>query len=395
MLLWKLLFWISCGIVLYNYIGYAVIVFLVNRFFGKKKSLAPDFYPSVSFIVAAYNEEDCIESKIKNCLSFDYPRNLVEFIFITDGSTDRTPEIVKNYHDVILLHQNQRQGKSAALNRAVQFAHNDILIFNDANTDVNKNAVKNLVRHYYNEKIGGVAGEKKVIRATGSEDEKTASEGLYWKYESFLKQNDSDFYSVVGAAGELFSVRRQLFEPVSPEVILDDFIISLKVAQKGFKILYEKNAVASELPSASVSEEKKRKVRISAGGFQAIVMLKSLFRFWEHPRLFFLYFSHRVLRWAASPFCLILILLSNIVIGISSKSFFWLSVLIMQLIFYSLAFLAHSISSISIKLKPVKFIYYFVFMNYSVLLGFVRFLKGHQSALWDKAKRAHIQGPVQ
>lgn len=395
MLLWKLLFWICCGIVIYNYIGYAVVVYVANRLFGKKKPPAQDFTPGVSFIVAAYNEEDCIESKIKNCLSFDYPRNLIEYIFITDGSSDRTPDIVRGHESVILLHQNQRQGKSAALNRAVQFAHNDILIFNDANTYVNADAVKNIVRHYSNEKIGGVAGEKKVLRVAGSEDDKTASEGLYWKYESFLKQNDSDFYSVVGAAGELFSVRRQLFEPVSPDVILDDFIISLKVARKGYKILYEKNAVASELPSASVSEEKKRKVRISAGGFQAIVMLKSLFRFWEHPRLFFLYFSHRVLRWAASPFCLILILLSNIVLAFGTKSFFWMAMLILQLVFYGSAFIAHSVSSGSIKLKPVKFIYYFVFMNYSVLLGFIRFLKGHQSALWDKAKRAQTQGPPQ
>lgn len=392
-MLWcKYLFWFSCAVVFYNYIGYALIVYVINLVTKKKKPEQNEYFPSVSFIVAAYNEEDFIEKKIKNCLEFNYPKELIEFIFITDGSTDRTSSIVAKYKEVILLNQDKRQGKSAALNRAVQKADNEILIFNDANTSVNADAVKKIAQHYYDQRTGGVAGEKKVLEMAGNENQNTANEGLYWKYESFLKQIDSDFYSVVGAAGELFSVRKELFEPVSSNVILDDFVISMKVAQKGYRVRYEKNAYATELPSASISEEKKRKVRIAAGGFQAIVMLKSAFRFWKYPRLFFLYFSHRVLRWAGSPFCLVLAFLSNLALVLYGSSRFWITLFVFQLCFYLTGLIIHFVFPENTTFKPAKLIYYFIFMNFSVLAGFVRYLKGNQSALWDKAKRAQTQG---
>src|SRR5918993_5493372 len=225
---WSWLFFIAVFIVFYNYAGYAVLLFIINRIKRSGKINIPEHYPSVSFIVAAYNEEDCIEKKIINSLQQEYPKEKIEYIFITDGSTDGTNDIIKKYPSIILLSEKERRGKTAALNRVVKSASNDILIFSDANTALNKDAVKMIAAHYADESVGGVAGEKKVVASGENGNEVGAGEGLYWKYESTLKKLDSDFYSVVGAAGELFSLRRELYEPVSENVILDDFIISMQ-----------------------------------------------------------------------------------------------------------------------------------------------------------------------
>ncbi|HZH95826.1 MAG TPA: glycosyltransferase family 2 protein, partial [Flavisolibacter sp.] len=314
MYFWIFVFALCCFIVFYNYIGYALIAVILTRFKRRKATGQKDFLPTVSFIVAAFNEEDYIAKKIDDSFAQNYPADKIEYIFITDGSTDKTPEIISRHGQIRLLHNGERKGKSAALNRAVAVAQNDILIFSDANTFLNTDATRNIARHYSDETVGGVAGEKKIISPAGSTIEVGAGEGLYWKYESFLKKTDSAFYSVVGAAGELFSLRRALFEPVDDSVVLDDFVISLKVAGKGFRILYEPEAYAMELPSFSLQDERKRKIRIAAGGFQAMAMLSPLLRFWQHPKLSFLYISHRVLRWTLSPLCLILAFVANAVL---------------------------------------------------------------------------------
>lgn len=388
MTIWKYIFFISCFIVFYNYLGYALIVYVLNQFKKTKPSEEEnEFFPTISFVVAAYNEEDCMEEKISNSLDQDYPADKIQYIFITDGSTDQTTSIISRYPSIQLLHSEERTGKSAALNRAVSMANNDVLIFSDANTILNKKAVKNIARHYKNPKVGGVAGEKKIITSTSTGGQVGASEGLYWKYESFLKKTDSNFHSVVGAAGELFSVRRKLYEPVSNEVILDDFIISLKVAGKGYVIVYEPDAFAMELPSFSMHDEKKRKTRISAGGFQAIGMLGSLFYFWRHPKLSFLYISHRVLRWTLSPLCLILAFVSNLVLFAGSENVFYKVLFVVQVLFYTGAAAGSFTHSKNGLLKLFRVAWYFVFMNISVIQGFIRFLKGKQPAAWEKAKR--------
>lgn len=381
-------FWLCICIIFYNYAGYAVIIFFLNRI--RKKTAAPvkNTLPSVSFIVAAYNEEDVIEQKVENCLSLNYPQELIEYIFITDGSTDRTPLLVAKYPQVKLLHADLRKGKSAAINRAVLHASNEVLIFNDANTILNTDAVLNIAKHYSSSAIGGVAGEKKVITAGNKRNETTGNEGLYWKYESFLKQLDSDFYSVVGAAGELFSLRRELYEPVAENIILDDFIISMKVVKRGYRVVYEKNACASELPSASIKDEKKRKIRIAAGGFQSIVLLKDLLYFWRYPRVTFLYVSHRLLRWTLTPVSLMVAFLVNWLLAFFSGTVFWNTLFLLQIGFYGLALIGYFAKGNNKWLKIPRVTYYFVFMNVSVVLGFFRLLKGKQSAVWDKAKRA-------
>ena len=388
MFFWEFLFFISVSIIIYNYIGYAVIIYLSNKVttnFTHHSNLS--ITPSVSFIVAAYNEETVIEKKIINSLNQIYPSAKIEYIFITDGSTDKTVSIIQNYANIRLLHNAERKGKSAALNRAVAAANNDILIMSDANTFLNNEAVEFITAHYASENVGGVAGEKKVMPSADDADGVGNREGLYWKYESFLKKIDSDFYSVVGAAGELFSVRRKLYQPLPDSVILDDFIISLKAAQQGYRIIYEPNAYASELASLSVKEEKKRKVRIAAGGFQAMQMLGSLLYFWKHPRLTFLYVSHRVLRWTLSPLCLITAFIANAVLAFSLQNNFFIIMFGLQVIFYITAFLSQFIPADS-KLKFLKIAGYFTFMNYSVILGFFRYISNKQSSVWEKAQRS-------
>jgi cellulose synthase/poly-beta-1,6-N-acetylglucosamine synthase-like glycosyltransferase len=387
MLYWEFIFWISTFIFFYNYIGYPVLIYFFNTFQKKAFNADPDYRPSVSFIVAAYNEESCIEQKIVNCLSLKYPKDLIEFIFITDGSTDKTVAIISAYPFIKLMHQSERGGKTHALNRAVASASNEILVFNDANTIINEEAILRITRHYKDQTVGGVAGEKKVINPQKQEFQSAGNEGFYWKYESFLKQLDSDFYSVVGAAGELFSIRRSLYEPIDKRIILDDFIISMEVAIKGYKVVYEKEAYASELPSQNLQEEQKRKIRIAAGGFQAMTILKPANWYWRYPRLLFLYISHRVLRWAFSPFCLILAFVSSLIMSILSGLFYWKLFFAIQFIVYVTVLTTHIISPEKVTFKPAKLLYYFVFMNVSVISGFFRFLRGSQSAVWEKAKR--------
>lgn len=394
MFFWKLVFWLSCFIVFYNYAGYAIIVFIINKLKNKKENYSPtDYHPSISFIVAAYNEEECIEKKIINSLEQTYPSDKIEFIFITDGSTDATPDITGKYTSIRLLHSKERNGKTAALNRAVINANNEILIFSDANTILNKEACANISRHYFNKQVGGVAGEKKVITLENDEGNAANSEGFYWKYESYLKKLDSEFYTVVGAAGELFSVRKDLYEPVAPKVILDDFIISMKIAQKGYRIIYEPSAFAMELPSFSIADEKKRKVRISAGGFQSIAMLADALFFWKHFKLSFLYISHRVLRWTLSPLCLVLALISNLVLAILSGVVIYKLIFALQILFYVSGLAYKFFPTLGKRLSILKLPYYFVFMNVSVFQGFFKYLQKKQSSAWEKSRRTSYKIP--
>lgn len=386
----KFIFFLSCFIVFYNYIGYALIAVIINKAKSAFKKPVPgdsSFTPGVSFIVAAYNEEDCIDQKIRNSMELIYPTDKIEFIFITDGSTDGTNDIIRRYPGVQLMYSQDRNGKSAALNRAVDNASREILIFSDANTLLNKEAVKNIVAHYKNGIVGGVAGEKKIISPETDESETGAGEGFYWKYESFLKKTDSAFYSVVGAAGELFSVRKSLYQKIPHTVILDDFVLSMKVAQKGYRILYEPDAFAMELPSFSQKEEKKRKIRISAGGYQAIGMLGAALKFWKHPRLTYLYISHRLLRWTLSPLCLITAFLSNGLLALYSMSPVYKVLFFMQFLFYLAAFTPFYRLLPGKAGKILRIPGYFVFMNVSVIQGFFRFLRGKQPASWEKARR--------
>jgi poly-beta-1,6-N-acetyl-D-glucosamine synthase len=387
----KFFFWCSFFIVLYTYIGYGIVLYAliaIKRLFKGKPSLpSTTKLPTATVIIAAYNEQDFIEAKIQNTLATEYPAQLITYIFITDGSTDNTPNIVAKYSQIQLLHSPDRKGKIAAMHRAMQTVHTDIVVFTDANTFLNKQAFINIARHYQNPTVGGVSGEKRVqINETG---DAAASEGLYWKYESALKKWDSELYSVMGAAGELFSVKTSLYKPVQSNAIIDDFMISMEIVKKGYRIIYEPNAYAVENGSENVQEELKRKIRIAAGGIQSIVWLKSLLVPFKQPLVSFMYISHRVLRWTVTPFFMLACLFSNIVIVSQNPYQQWLySVLLLaQVGFYSLALIGWYFESKQIKKKAFFVPYYFCMMNYAVLAGIVRYIKGNQTVLWEKAAR--------
>ena len=408
----KILFWFSLAVVFYSYIGYGILLYVLVKMKnllkkGSRREVpgSPPFEPETTLIVSAYDEEDFIAQKIENTLKLDYPASKLKLIFITDGSSDRTPDIVRAYPAIRLLHQPERRGKIAAMNRAIKEVTTPYVIFSDANTLLNTECVREMVKHYADPRVGGVAGEKKVISDPGSQSA-VSGEGLYWRYESALKKLDAELYSVVGAAGELFSVRTALFEETAENIIIEDFVQSLKICMKGFIIQYEPQAYAMETASLSMKDEEKRKIRICAGAFQAMTLLAPLFNPFRYPVLSFQFLSHRILRWTLCPVCLVILLLSNsaivagqvieggiggiLVTGDGFAGNFYQIVWLGQLIFYCLALTGWLYAHKNIRVKALFVPYYFLFMNVSVFLGFRRFLKKQQSVLWEKASRSKL-----
>ncbi len=387
-----IIFWVSLFLIFYSYVGYGILVWIlvkIKSLLGGPKAPAIPHdadWPAVALVVAAYNEEDFIEEKIRNTFALDYPKDKLELIFITDGSSDGTTDIIRQHPSIHLLHQPERRGKVAAMNRAIQQVQSPLVIFCDANTLLNTGCIKEIVKHYADPKVGGVAGEKKIMQQ-GKDAAAAAGEGLYWKYESFLKKLDSDLFTTVGAAGELFSVRKALFEKAPEGTIIEDFVQSLKLVINGYVVRYEPNAYAAEAPSASIKDEMKRKVRICAGAFQAMLLLKPLFNPFVHPVASFQFVSHRILRWTACPVALILLLIANIGIVLMGGGPFYQLILVLQAIFYALGITGWIYASRNIRLKAVYIPFYFLFMNLSVFIGFNRFIRNKQTVLWEKAAR--------
>ncbi|MGE5518827.1 MAG: glycosyltransferase family 2 protein [Candidatus Dadabacteria bacterium] len=387
MVIIEIIFWLSLILLVYTYFGYAIILWLISKLQKHKDNSVHDFYPAVTLIVPVYNEEGFIERKIQNCLALNYPPGKLSLFFVNDGSTDSTAEIIKKYSSIQLLDKDHRMGKSAALNSAMQLVKTEYVVFSDANTILDVNSLQMLMQQYGDEKVGGVSGEKK-IKASNRRSLVSNAEQLYWEYESMLKRVDSAFHTIVGADGGLFSIRTHLFEPLDETTILDDFFISAAVCLKGYLVKYEPRAFVIETSSVTLKEEKKRKVRISAGCFQALVRLKALLNPFKHTRVFLIYLSHRVLRWVACPLFLILLFISNLLLSLYSTVSIYDYLLILQVTFYLTAVAGYFLSSRIFQFRALLVPYYFVFMNYTIYLGFGRFAHHNQSVLWEKAHRA-------
>ncbi len=390
----EILFWAALLLLAYTYVGYGAVVYLLLRRRGNLSSTEsnrvesvsdPAELPEVTLVVAAYNEEAVIRDKVRNSRRIDYPSDKLRLVFVTDGSTDRTVDLLRAEEGIAVLHEPGRAGKMAAVNRAMEHIDSPIVVFTDANAMLNPESVREIVHCFEDPSVGAVAGEKRIRRET-AEAAGGSGEGLYWRYESLLKQWDAELFSVVGAAGELFAVRRELFRPVEPDTVLDDFVLSLRIAESGFRVAYAPNAYAEETPSASIREELKRKVRICAGGFQAIVRLPGLLNPLRHGLLTFQYVSHRVLRWTLAPLALVLLLPLNALLA--SESPVYAALWGAQLLFYGLAVLGGVLQSRRVRVRALFVPFYFFLMNLSAWLGFVRFLTGRQSVLWAKAARA-------
>ena len=367
-------FWISVGIILYTFVGYAILVGLLSRLLHNPVDRRP-ITPHVSLIIPAYNEAAVIARKLANSLGLDYPRDMLEIVVVSDGSDDDTVDIVSAYADqgVQLYHRPQREGKAAAINRVVPLVSGEILVFSDANTMLDLEAMRALVRSFADPEVGAVSGEKQV---------RGGGEGLYWRYESFLKRCDSALTSVMGAAGEFFAVRRELFQPTEKDALIEDFVLSLRLVEDGWRVAYESAAVAREESSPTLAGDWRRRTRIAAGGFQAIVRLRSLL----HPKhgwVAWQYLSHRVMRWAVTPFLLPAAYVAN---GLLVGNPFYRVLFLVQSLFYAGALLGYVLSLLHIGSGPLHAVFYFCFGNAAAVAGFWRYITGKQPVTWAKAR---------
>lgn len=397
------LFWLLMALVVYTYVGYGLVLYglvKLRRLLGIGQRVLPPAGEAahVTVVVPAYNEIDCLPAKLQNCLAQSYPADRLHFLFVVEGSTDGSAEWLetqkRNVPNLSILSGTKRLGKIEAMNNAMRLIRTPLVIFTDANTTLNLEAVSRLVRKFDEPGVGAVTGEKR-IQIESTEAATGSGEGLYWRYESLLKRFDAELHTIVGAAGELFAIRTELYEPVEADTLLDDFMISLRIAARGFRVEYEPEAYALERPSPSIREEQKRKVRIATGGFQSIQRLASLLNIVRYGWLSFQYISHRVLRWAVTPFCLPLLFILNI--GILTQLIlqhasalslaFWGTMLLGQLLFYGLAYVGYQNEDRQTRWKPAFVPFYFVFMNVCVLLGLVRYWQGGISGIWEKAAR--------
>jgi poly-beta-1,6-N-acetyl-D-glucosamine synthase len=390
----KILFWISLVSLFYCYLGYGLLLVLINKVKGllkKTKSVigSAENLPAVTLVIAAFNEEAILQKKIENCLSLNYPPHLLDIIITTDGSSDNSSAIIKQYPAITHLHNEERKGKAAAVKRAMQFVKTPFVIFSDANTMLNTECIKKIAPHFSNPETGGVAGEKKIVY-NGNASAVGNAEGLYWKYESYMKKLDAEFYTVVGAAGELFALRTELFADFPDEMILDDFIISMQLCKRGFIIQYEPEAFAAETPSASLAEEEKRKIRISAGAYQSIGYLKSCINVFKYPLLSFQYISRRLLRWTVCPLAIVLLFIANIFLVRAGQHFFYSYSLVLQIIFYAAALAGWIFMMKGKRAALINIPFYFLFMNYCLVKGFFHFVARKQTVLWEKSERQTI-----
>ena len=374
------LFWLCMAIVVYTYVGYGIVLYLlvfIKRLATKAQPLADitdDCLPEVTLLVCAFNEEDIIAAKMDNTRRLDYPADRLHLVWVTDGSNDNTNSLLAAYPDVKVIFSPERRGKAAALKHGIKEIDTEIVMMTDANTMLNPGAVREIARLMQDPRVGCVSGEKKVMAKSDS-DEAAQGEGLYWKYESTLKRLDSELYSAMGAAGELCVIRRHLMTDIPDDTLLDDFIISMEIVKKGYRIAYTSNAYAMEYGSADLHEESKRKRRIAAGGLQSCWRLRSLMNPFNHPVVAFQFVSHRVLRWTITPFCLFALIPLNTLLVLMGEGMVYTIIWILQILFYTSAAAGVRISK------------YFVFMNLNVFRG-ISYLFNNSTGMWEKAKRA-------
>ena len=394
MLTLKILFWAMLLIVFYTYIGYGILLYFIIRlkrlFKGKPmKAVLPsdEELPTMTLMICAYNEEDVVAEKMANTLALDYPHDKFRIMWVTDGSNDCTNELLQAYPEVDIVFSPERRGKTAALKHGLRELKTQYVAFTDANTMINRDALREIARLFMDPTVGCVSGEKRVAARKAGEMA-AEGEGLYWRYESTLKKWDSELYSAMGAAGELYAIDPTLVHEVPDEALLDDFMMSMYIVQAGRRIAYTPDAYALEYGSANIFEESKRKRRIAAGGLQSIWWLRSMLNPLHQPLVAFQYISHRVLRWSVTPVALIILLIVNALLVYFKAGTFYTVMLVLQLLFYLMALAGWWLDRRGHKNKLLYTAYYFVFMNINVFRG-MAYLRTHgKSGAWEKARRS-------
>lgn len=378
------LFTISVSLVVFSYLMYPVIIYFLT--FLKKINVQErkDFQPTISVIISFFNEEDIIESTLNNFLNLDYDYNKIEFVLGSDNSTDRTNEILtgfqKKHPNFKIFLFEKRRGKSHVLNDLVKAAKGDVLVFSDANTIYEKDAIKQLVKFYVDPKIGGVSGK---LVLTHNKYDITNHEANYWNFETWIKCNEGKLGILIGANGGIYSIKRDLYTNIPSEYpVMDDFFISLKVLEKGKYFLYENKAIAIEEAAPDTRIEFKRKIRNNAIDLSTIKAIKTLLKP-NKGLIAFALWSHKLIRWF-TPIFLILIFISNYFL---IDNVFFNLIFKLQIIFYLSAILGYILSVFKIKLLPFSLVYYFTIINIGLLIGIIKFFTGKQTAFWQSTKR--------
>jgi poly-beta-1,6-N-acetyl-D-glucosamine synthase len=375
--------WLFLGLTFYVYVGYPIIVGLWARLLSKPVERA-DITPHVSLIIPAYNEEAVISEKIENCLQLDYPSEQLEIIVVVDGSTDNTAAIAQRYTDqgVLVLVAPERRGKSTAINSGAQRATGTILIVSDSNAFYYPDALRKVVRNFNDPQVGGVSGTKVIRTSTGGA---TEAEGLYWKYEAFIKRAESQSGSTSGVIGAMNAIRKNIFEGIPEAIINDDFYMALMSMRQGYRVLYEPEAVLWGRPSLSIQDDVIRRRRMTAGRYQQMFMLH-LWLGTGFANIFRLV-SHKFLR-LLLPFFMLGALLCNALVMLAPvRPGLLVVTLSVQLLIYGLAAVGYVAEKQGRKAKIPAAAYYIVSSNLASLRGLMRYLRREQTVLWEKARR--------
>lgn len=378
---------LSLGLIVYHYIGYPAAVAAASLLFGGKDAKGSG-RPKVSLVIAAYNEEKVIAEKIRNSLELDYPD--LEIIVVADGSDDRTVERLSPFRDdgLIVLHDENRKGKAAALNRAAAAASGEILVFSDANAIYAPNAISALVSAFSQITVGAVSGCKLVsVRGSATGDAGFGkSESLYWRYENLIRQSESKLGSTVASVGEIFAIRRDVFRPIPMGVVNDDAYLTLDLLHRGMDVRYAPDAKSEELASLSVADERLRRRRISAGRW----LLLSDLKMWplNRPWVLLALLSHKGLR-LLMPFAFTAALFSNLALVLAGVGGSLAVILLLaQLAFYGASLAGRMVEAGRGTIwKGLRLCHFMVSSNISVMIGFRDWISGRQNALWSKAAR--------
>ncbi len=369
-------------LILYVYFGYPLIILIIAVINKKNVQKNENFEPKVSLFIAAYNEEDIIEQKLKNSLQLDYPTDKLEIVVISDASTDRTNEIVSRYRPkgINLIELSERKGKTAGQNLAVKHATGEIIIFSDANALYREEAVRKIVRNFADQSVGCVCGE--LVYYSKDKTLIGDAENVYWDYEKFIKRQENRAASILGANGSIYAVREKIFIPL-PNDIISDFIEPFKIIEQGYRVIYEPEALSFEQSTTNFHEEYHRKKRIINRSFHALLYYKTFLNPLKYPMLSFQLISHKLMRWLV-PIYLLIIFIVNLFL---LDSLFFQIAFGLQLIFYAIAIMGYILEKKSWHNILFYTPFYYCLVNVASLQAIIEyFIKKERIVIWQPVR---------